>query len=762
MSRLLILCMTLSVLAAPLVRAQGNFIRNDDQNNTILLQAEYMQRVISFDQEGFHTAFLRVVDKQLFTGKASEVSFGLYKAVPNKRPQGLVDEGGAAVQVRDELTETDELSITGDERNVRQAIEWELLADISAAKLEAWFKRRSVVIDSITDGCQRLRIRYGAREDLELNGLVVEVIYEIQAGFPAIRKWLEISNYSSLWLKVDRMAIDDVQVAESYRHITDLTPSGRGAVSSIRAFSDERFASGIIQVSEVPSALRTISDQGAMGYNPDHFEWVIGPSERFVSEAVSSYAFSGQSVKTASSLSKALDMEVEGRFQGFLRQMVGIKPVVARHTTPIWCSWSNYGPLINEANMTTAADIAAAIGIRTLLLDAGWSEAKTPNAIARYSVTPEPRNFPDFYRMAGHIKSRGLGLGLWVTCFRHPLYSRDLQVLPNGYSLPRIERDGALAMSFASDWRFYYANDLVGLYDRYEATYFKQDLTNIKFGDFADSHDSRTQKESLLRGLRGLFEAQDRVAALAPAVQMELTHEIYWGTPGTPCDVAALKHAHYFHVPPNDYSGAGHAKQRAIDQRKYNTDSLQARLIAGCWNARRQFFAHRGLPLKSIEYYGAATINLGGSLTPAIQRRQLCSWFMGAPSVFAGDLESLTAENRRVYREGFDLLSRLDSLYSVYDHFQYSGVPEPTDTDWHWWGKLNADGYGAVVVLRGNGGSAERAINIPWVKGAKRYRVRASFSGNDIGVFLGQELIDGRLSLVLRHYDQEILELMPI
>src|SRR5690606_14746466 len=170
-------------------------------------------------------------------------------------------------------------------------------------------------------------------------------------------------------------------------------------------------------------------------------------------------------------------------------------------------------------------------------------------------------------------QNKKLNAGLWVTCFRHSTRSADLKALPTAYSYPKVERDGALAMSYASKWRFYYAYDLIALHDRYNATYFKQDLTNIKFGDIAIGHDSRTQKESLLRGLRGLFEAQDAVARMAPEVHLELTHEIYWGTPGTPCDVAALKYAHYFHVPPNDYSGAGHPRQRAAVQHLRNTDS---------------------------------------------------------------------------------------------------------------------------------------------------------------------------------------------
>ena len=36
---------------------------------------------------------------------------------------------------------------------------------------------------------------------------------------------------------------------------------------------------------------------------------------------------------------------------------------------------------------------------------------------------------------------------------------------------------------------------------RYGASYFKQDFTNIRYGDIAKGHESRTRAESLLRGL---------------------------------------------------------------------------------------------------------------------------------------------------------------------------------------------------------------------------------------------------------------------
>jgi hypothetical protein len=321
---------------------------------------------------------------------------------------------------------------------------------------------------------------------------------------------------------------------------------------------------------------------------------------------------------------------------------------------------------------------------------------------------------------------------------------------------------GGVGMSFASSWRDYYTEDMVRLAKRYGASYFKQDFTNIRHGDIAKGHESRTRAESLLRGLRGLLASQDAIRRELPALNAQISHEIYWGTPGVPCDIAALKHASLFHIPPNDYSGAGPTKMAFDANTKawnLNPQKTREQLVRGCFNARQRFFAHRGLPLQCIEYYSAATVNILGSLTPKVQDRQVCSWLMGIPSVFAGDLTSLSEENIVRYRRLFDILKRLQRDYDIYRHFQYSGVPEPTDADWHWWGKLNDDGYGAVVVLRGSDGEQQRSINVPWAVAGQKYRVVGLIGGHQYGTFTAEQLRAGAIHVTLPKLGQEILEL---
>ncbi|HWQ90197.1 MAG TPA: hypothetical protein VN673_00895, partial [Clostridia bacterium] len=479
---------------------------------------------------------------------------------------------------------------------------------------------------------------------------------------------------------------------------------------------------------------------------------VLGPNETFVSEPVFLLAFAGEPMQTISAVSTPRDRAVESVYLRFLREQVGIAADRTEVAAPQWCSWSNFGLGLTDEIVREQAALAARCGFRLVLLDSGWQKDTL-------GTEADPKKFPDFAGTCREVDRLGLKLGLWVSCFRTEDSAR---YRPELRSLPLIKRDGGFGMSFASSWKEMYARDLAQLSRQYGADYFKQDFTNLKFGDIAEGHESRTQKESLLRGLRGLLEAQAMLRELAPEVISELTHEIYWGTPGVPCDVAALKHAATYHIPPNDYAGVGHNKQRVTEAWKYDPLKLRQQLIAGCFNARQRFYAHRGLPLYGLEYYAAHCVNFRGSLTPQVQDRQVCSWLMGAPTVFAGDLSSLSAENIQRYRSRFDALRRLQSQYDIYRHFQFSGVPAPTDSDWHWWGKLNEKGGGAVVVLRGSGGAEKRAINIPWVTAGGEYELRAVLSDQALGRFGGRALQQGELVLALAPYGQEILELKPV
>jgi hypothetical protein len=719
------------------------------------ITAGILTRTLSFKDSNLATTSLAIDGHESLANPARELSFTVSFAEPNQRPKGISPDESATVETTAHFSSgTDTLRIEGGREQA--GVGWSPNLAVWANSWSAYFEpaacriRRSGthvaagVSPAAATGSGLLVITAQAIPSSLLKGLTVRLCYEVYDGFPVIRKWVEISNGGTRWLKLNKLVIDDLELAAACRHQTPLTPGERGAGPSVIAFGTADGRRGVIAVSEIPSALRETRDTGAMGYSEQLFEWVLGPGETFVSEPVFFLAYSGELHKTISAISTPRDRTVEGVYLDFLRKQVGVAADKGTIETPQWCSWSNFGWALNDGIVRQQAELAARCGFALLLLDSGWQKDTI-------GTEADPTRFPDFAATCRYIHSLGLKLGLWVSCFR-VADSPDLR------SAPLIKRDGGFGMSFASPWKEFYAQDLARISRKYGVSYFKQDYTNVKLGDIAEGHESRTRQESLLRGLRGLLVAQDLLRQAAPQVASELTHEIYWGTPGVPCDVAVVKHATAYHIPPNDYAGVGHPKERVRTNWPYEPAKLRQQLLNGCFNARQRFFAHRGLPLYALEYYAAHTVNFRGSLTSAVQERQVCSWLMGVPSTFAGDLASLTEENIACYRRLFTLLQRLEKDYGIYRHFQFSGVPAPTDTDWHWWGKLNGQGCGAVVVLRGSQGADERAVNIPWVLPGRTYQVNGLLAHQPLGRFSGKELQDGALVLKLVHFGQEILE----
>jgi len=765
MKRVLLLCLNLGmwacpcpqVFAAPALDVSGREVR---------MSAGVLERAISLADGNLSTTRLRVDGRDLLAGPSLELTFVVTHAEPNGRPRGLKPgEGGSIDSVKTFRPGQHVEPGTYDDATLGQTTRWVGPIRIQASQWAKYLALSAPEVSTPSPDVSRLTIRArgmgvppmsstgSARAGNPLEGLVLTVVYEVYRDEPAVRKWVEIVNEGTVWRKIEQLTVDDFTLAPGISERTPLTPAGYGVGTSMIGFASSGGTFGVIAASEIPSGLRTIADTGALGYHPARFEWVLGPGEKFVSEPVFLYAFSGPVEQTISARSTPLDRTVEGPFQRFLSQHIGIIGERSACDAPQWLTWANFGPNLNDALIRTLADRAAQAGFVQFLIDDGWQRD-------RLGTEPDAVKFPDFAATAEYIRSRGLKLGLWLSCFRDA-NSPDRKALPDARSLPEVTRLGGIAMSFTTPWRDYYAQDLARLHQRYGAAYFKQDFSNILYGDLAESHPNRTRKESLLRGLRGLLETQDRLRTLAPDVMNELTHEIYWDTPGAPCDLAALQHAARYHVSPNACRGIvprprPGQKAPAVDPRK-----LRAELISACYQARQIFYSHRGLPLYCLEFYGAATEDHEGSLTPAVQDRQVVSWLMGAPLVFSGDLSTLSAEHLTHYQKRFALVNRLHQSWDIYHHFQFSGVPAPNDDDWHWWGKLNEEGYGAVVVVRGSGGAERRAINIPWVKPDRRYDVIALFGEQRLGTFTGRQLQSTGIEMTLPVYGQEILELMP-
>lgn len=726
------------------------------EGNTIRIKSGILEREIVCADK-YVTSKLLVDGKNLIGTGNGGIAVIFLKASPNKAPKGIEYSSEAGVEQTDAVkNQTDALAVKKKESKTAQDVQWIDSVRISNESFGNIFNQYRFKISEPGDGTKRLTLTFTS--DKVLKGISVEINYEIFNGYPAIRKWVRFQNQGSQWFKISDLMLEQLQPDKKYSHKTLLTPGTRGLDPSILAFSDTIASSGIISVSEIPSKLRHMSLDGSSGYTPGLFEWVLGPSESFESEPVFLYAFTGETYPTASSVSTALDRCVESGFHSFLNKKILLKVDKSKNVAPVFCSWTNYSAEINDMNMHVAVEIASRIGFRCFQLDAGWSDTGPNGGWAVSTPKPNLQNFKDLGGLCKYILSKNMKTGLWYSVFVNEQKADKKGSEPALFSLPLIRRAGGLGLSLCYDKsRKTYVDDIVYLHKSYQADYFKQDLSNVCYGDIAAGHESRTLKESYLRGLRGLFATQDEIHRQAPDVWLQLSHEIYWETPGPEADVAVLKHVDSYHAAPNEYWGAGNRSKLVSADWKYKVDSLKQNLITGALRARNLLYAHRGLPLDRIEVFGAVTTNFKGSLTSEIQDRQLCSWLLGAPLSFSGDLGSLTADNIERYHNRFAMLENFQQKYGIYGHFQYSGVPAPTDEGWHWWGKLNADGCGVVVILRGSAGTDWQKINIPWVKPNKKYQIRVALADKELGEYSGKQLQDGELKLELPCFGQEII-----
>lgn len=730
------------------------------RGTTFIIQAGNLQRIIQTEGTGIITTSFKIGSHDILKNPAADIELRLSRANPNKRLRRVeVMDETQAVQSTTTFGQTDALKINESIFSFDNGVQWVEETFLTSGDWISDFDLITAVISKPEEGVTRLTLRVRSTQLNEFKDVSVALHYEVYEGYPAIRQWAEVVNNSQIWYRLDQLMLSSLPIGEVLSSSIALTPDDKAVEASIRSFSNQGGDYGLILGSEVPSATRVLNvHSGKMGYSESYFEWIIGPSNRFVSEAISYFGYQGKVIETLSAVSTPLDRCVERTYKNFLSKIIGVVADHADLMAPRYCTWSNYGEFITEDIARKIIPIAARCGFNTFQIDDGWQ-------YDRLGTEPDETKFPQFEEMCRMVVAENMNVGLWVSCFRSP-DSKDLQVLPDALSLPPIKRLSGYGMGFASDWRYYYAQDLIYLRDRYNAKYFKQDFTNIRLGDLAASHESNSRKESYLRALRGLLESQLLVREISPDITTLISHEIYWGTPGVPCDLAVMKHVGLYHIPPNDYLGLGGNKYRKSLVAEYDSlcdrENVREDLLKACWNARQRYFAHRGLPLHMLEYYGAATANVQNALTSEIQDRQICSFLMGAPVVYAGDLLSLTEKNIQHYRKRFDLLKNLQEKYNIYRHFQFSGVPEPTDEKWHWWGKLNEDGCGAVIILRGSKGSDLHRINIPWVKTDENYRLKCLFSDNILGEFSGRQLQEGAIELELPNWGQEIIEIAKV
>jgi hypothetical protein len=390
MHKAIVLVALLSLLSVPVLpAAEPQSVAVSDRE--VRVSAGVLERVIDLAHGNLSTVRLRVNGQELLAGPAAELSLTVTRAEPNARPKGLKPgEGGSIDSVKTFRPGQHVDPGTYDDTALGQTTRWIEPVRIQASQWADGFVLSTPEVSVPRPDVSRLTIRARARKGSALEGLVITTVYEVYRGEPVVRKWVEIANEGSVWRKIEQLMIDDFALSPRVSARVPLTPAGYGVGTSMIGFSSSDGTFGVIAANEIPSALRTIAENGALGYTSAMFEWVLAPGEQFVSEPVFLYAFSGPVEQTISARSTPLERAVEGPFQRFLSRHIGIVGERLPCDAPQWLTWANFGPNLHDALIRQQADLAARAGQSTSpgsnrSADTRWSRCSPsgPWAISR-------------------------------------------------------------------------------------------------------------------------------------------------------------------------------------------------------------------------------------------------------------------------------------------------------------------------------------------------------------------------------------------
>jgi hypothetical protein len=267
-----------------------------DHSSSVTIEAGILSQELMVSDSSFAASDLFVGLDNLVWNPGEELSVTFMKAFPNEELRGFgYSETGGVEQTDAVKNQTDALLVQKKENKATTGVYWGDSLYVNQSVFPLVFKEHTCRISEPARGTKRLTLTFFSGNAMD--GISVEI-------------------------KISDLMLESWHLAGKYSHTTLLTPNLRGLDPSVFVFSDSAYSKGVISVSEVPSKLRYLGMDGSSGYNPDLFEWVIGPGESFESDPVFLYAFSGKSYPAVSAVSTALDRCVESDLQDFLKESI--------------------------------------------------------------------------------------------------------------------------------------------------------------------------------------------------------------------------------------------------------------------------------------------------------------------------------------------------------------------------------------------------------------------------------------------------------
>jgi len=574
------------------------------------------------------------------------------------------------------------------------------------------------------DGGRALRVVLHDRKGM----LDVTVYYAVFDRYPAIRKWISITNKSTSAITLTHLCFEALSLGAGSPGDLQLS-AGYGAAPQALFFTgrasdagmflrNSRTGEGVSVINEAPGYLkRTEVGQGwreglKVMYDTDlfPFERSVPPGETFES-AKSSLVFFQDNHGFE---------DPRWAVPGYMSNVVMRR---GGSYKPVWLynTWEPFTRGINEKTVGELVPIAARMGMDIFTIDDGWQQ--------EYGANEDNKtNFPD--GVDGVVKllnGKGMDLGLWVPLAavsvktpeyrQHPEWAcRDREGHPK---FTQTASGTQAVMCLGSGYRDAALKRLNNLVERYHPRYLKVDLTTVfntygeEPGCNAPGHLHKSWAESLDRIYEGLQYIGAHFHDAHPEVLVDYTFEL-WGEKHL-IDAALLGCADLDWL------------SNVSDASEEDAGPVQARTLL-----------YERAPSIPVE-----AMLIGNLRAPTGSPEERLGVAMGSGPVLLGDLRQLSETEQAWYGKWIRWYKEFRNRVALSDSFFPQGSwRQPGKGRWDGFARLSRESDGLIVLFR-NASSASTAEVKAVAPSSARYDALSILDGRKLGEVNAAELAAG-------------------
>lgn len=588
-----------------------------------------------------------------------------------------------------------------------------------------------------------------------LPNVSIQLLYEVYADIPLVRKQLKVINKSGDDLALTDLDVENLrfQVVDKYQNevhfnygsnLTRIPYKGDYNDAAVMLYNLGA-GQGVLFGNEAPGILKNTgiytNIHGCVQIGMRHldepfpFKTWVKPGEIFSSPGTFIYAFNSSRWQDG----------YEGAYKDFVRKYLGAGCYIKnQRPLVLYDTWKPFADSIDENQIKDCADKLSETGTDLFIIDVGWY---------KYSgdFIPDSSKFPSGLKaVCDYIRSKGMRVGIWFPLAGVNAKSNIAQQHPewlirdkngdfaNLHSMGS-NKDGTAwgaalkTMSLGSPYYAYIKNCIGHCIKELGVTYVKLDLSIVASAYVHQpglTGDYETNRSKLYRDHASSYwtiyercqQLMDDLHRSFPGVLIDCTYET-WGRYNV-ADYALFEHADYEWVANIDRD----PPLGAITIRQMNYD--RSRVIP----TNTLLIGNQNIDMDPLYFKYAYFSLASGSL------------------VMVGDPRKLNSDQEAFYRKWNTYLKQMEAKYQYSSYYEvYDIFDRPTMDNWDGCYRINTGKQGGLLFFyRNNSSDEQRTFRIPCLQEGSRYKIYSFQRGKKIGTFSGRELMEKGITVRIR------------